>query len=138
MANNKLKFRAWDKRFQKYTNDVVSGERDDEGLSPYSEGEIYPFQDIDYLEGLFLLSEWYSDRLVIEQCTGLKDKHENLIYEGDLVNLDGYGVCEVIWSEDTAEFMFQNLDEDLREHVDTMFMYDWEVVGNIHDKELSK
>ena len=40
MENNKLKFRAWDKRFQKYTNDVVSGERDDEGLSPYSEGEI--------------------------------------------------------------------------------------------------
>ena len=46
--------------------------------------------------------------------------------------MGGYGVCQVIWSDDTAEFMFKNLNEDLREHVDTMLMYDWEVIGNVH------
>lgn len=47
--------------------------------------------------------------------------------------MNGYGVCQVIWEKDIAEFMFKNLNEDLREHVDTMLMYDWEVVGNIHE-----
>ena len=115
MKNDRLRFRAWDPQDQRYYDDfLVSSDGDGAMYSPLEEGED---------EG----------RLIIEQCTGLKDKHENLIYEGDLVNLDGYGVCEVIWSEDTAEFMFKNLSEDLREHVDTMLLYDWEVIGNIHE-----
>ena len=115
MKNDRLRFRAWDPQDQRYYDDfLVRSDGDGAMYSPLEEGED---------EG----------RLIIEQCTGLKDKHENLIYEGDLVNLDGYGVCEVIWSEDTAEFMFKNLSEDLREHVDTMLLYDWEVIGNIHE-----
>lgn len=78
-------------------------------------------------------AEWYFfTPSAIEQCTGMKDWNEKLIYEGDLVDLVGYGVCRVDWVEDTAEFMFQNLGEDLREHVETMMLYEWKVVGNIH------
>lgn len=84
-------------------------------------------------------AEWYLfTPSAIEQCTGMKDWNEKLIYEGDLVDLVGYGVCRVDWVEDTAEFMFQNLDEDLREHVETMMLYEWKVVGNINNKELLK
>lgn len=84
-------------------------------------------------------AEWYLfTPSAIEQCMGMKDWNEKLIYEGDLVDLVGYGVCRVDWVEDTAEFMFQNLDEDLREHVETMMLYEWKVVGNINNKELLK
>ena len=82
------------------------------------------------------LFPFYLKNDCVEQCTGLKDKNGKLIYEGDLVNLGGYGVCQVIWSYDTAEFMFKNLNEDLSEHVDTMLLCDWEVIGNIHEKRI--
>ena len=107
-------FRVWDKFFNKYWTDEEIKENAAWLLFPDNDN----IEDID-----------------IEQCTGLKDKNRKLIYEGDLVNLEGYGVCQVIWSDDTAEFMFKNLNEDLREHVDTMLMYDWEVVGNIHENQ---
>ena len=108
---DRFKFRVWDKIFNKYWTDKEINEN----------AAWLLFPDNDNIENI-----------EIEQCTGLKDKNGNLIYEGDLVNLEGYGVCQVIWSDDTAEFMFKNLNEDLCEHVDTMLMYDWEVVGNIH------
>lgn len=115
MKNDRLRFRAWDPQKQCYYDDfLVRSDGDGAMYSPLEEGED---------EG----------RLIIEQCTGLRDGTGRLIYEGDLVRLNGYGVCQVIWEKDIAEFMFKNLNEDLREHVDTMLMYDWEVVGNIHE-----
>ena len=107
-------FRVWDKFFNKYWTD--------EEIKENAAWLLFP--DNDNIEDI-----------EIEQCTGLNDKNGKLIYEGDLVKLDGYGVCQVIWSDDTSEFMFKNLNEDLREHVDTMLMYDWEVVGNIHKNQ---
>ena len=104
-------FRVWDKIFNKYWTDEEINEN----------AACLLFPDNDNIENI-----------EIEQCTGLKDKNGKLIYDGDLVKLGEYGVCQVIWSDDTAEFMFKNLNEDLCEHVDTMLMYDWEVVGNIH------
>ena len=109
--NDRFKIRVWDKVFNLY----------------------WPYKDIKgNIAWLLFPDNDNIENIEIEQCTGLKDKNRKLIYEGDLVNLEGYGVCQVIWSDDTAEFMFKNLNEDLREHVDTMLMYDWEVVGNIH------
>lgn len=115
MKNDRLRFRAWDPQKQCYYDDFLV--RSDGGgamYTPLEEGED-------------------ENRLIIEQCMGLRDGAGRLIYEGDLVRLNGYGVCQVIWEKDIAEFMFKNLNEDLCEHVYTMFVYDWEVVGNIHE-----
>ena len=111
---DRFKIRVWDKVFNLY----------------------WPYKDIKgNIAWLLFPGHDNIENIEIEQCTGLKDKNGKLIYEGDLVNLEGYGVCQVIWSDDTAEFMFKNLNEDLREHVETMLMYDWEVVGNIHKNQ---
>ena len=120
---DRFRFRVWDKVRKAYD------------YSPYGENALTENGELFWKEGASDCSEVNEEYFTIEQCTGLKDKNERLIYEGDLVKLGGYGVCQVIWSDDTAEFMFKNLNEDLSEHVDTMLLYDWEVVGNIHENQ---
>lgn len=79
---------------------------------------------------------YHVDPSTICQCTGLKDKNGNLIWENDVSNClteDCYGY--IGWNEDEAGFYFNVLLEDggfEEEH-----LYDYqdgiEVIGNIFD-----
>lgn len=76
------------------------------------------------------------DPSTICQCTGLKDKNGNLIWENDIVNCLSEECCGYIgWNESEAGFYFNALLEDggfEEEHI-----YDYqdciEVVGNTFD-----
>ena len=73
-----------------------------------------------------------NDRYVM-QCTGLKDKSGNLIYEGDIVSIEGE-TCTIEWSEDNAGFVARcrtpnHLDYDIYGFCDV----EMEILGNIYE-----
>lgn len=80
---------------------------------------------------------WYRvDPSTICQCTGLKDKRDELIWENDVVNCTDAECCGYIsWNESEAGFYFNVLLEGGR--FDEEHIYDYqdcmEVIGNIFD-----
>lgn len=89
------------------------------------------------------------DGLIAEQCTGIKDANDNLVFEGDVLDVpfetfDGIGfstrdiLCVVVHLNGYLMFRdkegnFHNLDETDFAILDKEFLTA-EVVGNIHEK----
>ena len=89
------------------------------------------FEDFSEENGIFEV-----DPSTICQCTGLKDKNGNLIWENDIANCMNAECCGYIsWNESEAGFYFDVLLEDGR--FEEKHIYDYqdcmEVIGNVFD-----
>lgn len=115
MSNDRFRFRVWDEADKKY----------------------YPGSDFcveDLVES--------GDGIIVEQCTGLRDKNGRPIYEGDILqytDTNGFKIQqEVVWDDENGRFAhvvdwgcFDRTFSPLEREICAQK----EIVGNIHEVE---
>lgn len=110
--NNRFKFRVWDKYYNNYwTNEEVKNN---------IEWLLYP--DNENIEDV-----------IIEQCTGLRDKNGKLIYEGNIVENENGKIFVIEWCQDKLGYVARtNNPEETLESLDISWDC-WKIIGNIHE-----
>lgn len=151
MNTDRFKFRAWCEKFKVYApingSFLIPGEPYNIAFAPVhisADGRLYEVNNYDGKEVCQV--EDVTEYFIIEQCTGLRDKNCNLIYEGDVVRVeDDDGVCNRAERIDTGIGTVEWVDEmwyiagDIRHG---LFEIDCtrniEIIGNVHEMEVAK
>ena len=127
-----LKFRAWDKKRKCYAKHIMTA------------NTSCPYHDrMNMFKGVMTFSKWLLRRYIIEQYTGLKDKNDKEIYEGDIVASSYFGedrILKVVFYEGCFCLCETRLEIP---QVGAVYYFrqgsrfrpqdDYEVIGNIHE-----
>lgn len=107
MSNDRFRFRVWDEADKKY----------------------YPVSDF-CVEDL----QEPGDGIIVEQCTGRKDKNGRLIFEGDVVFCES-GKAKGVIKFEKGSFVFEWKFAKPLAFLVLKCTDDVEIVGNIHEVE---
>lgn len=136
--NDRFKFRIYDleqKHYLRVIQDEITGA---EGFAAF----YGKYNNICKPMSFFLCHD--IDRWVIEQCTGLKDKNGNLIYEDDILEISmiikpsDKHKAKVYYNEKKAVWQLYHWDTDkttlLSDYLDSQI----EIIGNVHEQPEQK
>lgn len=119
-----IKFRAWDKELKEWTNYSISN-IDDTLIDFYNK------------ETGFWESDREGERFALCQYTGLKDKNDREIYEGDIVRAVRFSRWEGVakYSDKNQAFVFECIDKNYRGNIVFMSQFDqgFKILGNIYE-----
>lgn len=116
-----IKFRAWHKE-KKIMGEVL-------GIDILHKEIFFSNEDVDCYE--------HTDFKDIElmEYTGLKDKNEKEIYEGDIVKIDRQ-LFIVSYMEEKASYMLDEIDSFMSDYLSNYNISKLEIVGNIYENTI--
>lgn len=130
--NREIKFRGWLK--PRWEEDEDANKMYYDIQNSYDTlGDVKPYDPMTDFR------EWIDDDIaVVEQYTGLKDKNDKEIYEGDIIEDTRGNIWECSWSDISSGWSFRRkfMSEDDFMASDDI-SEDWlersEIIGNIHE-----
>lgn len=144
---DRYKFKIWDKTEKKFLPLDSKTENTDSWISIDNTG-VYLVERDNARDVAFFTD--ITEDVIILQCTGLKDKNDKLIYEGDIVKYfcpaeycsDGLHKCpecysgengSVYYDEDLAMYEYRSKSDEgpLTDNINTE--EDLEIIGNIYE-----